>query len=216
MIVMRNLFLLPVLLCQMASGEGSFTNYLSFHLIAESIPSDVLSDGNIKPEGLKLVPTPVLSDTDFKYFDCSNHTFVVTAESAKRLASILWRLDGFDEPMRIGSGEFAYQLCGPDTPFVLIASGDPVYVGIFSTSTSSFGSSLPTVWPADHAFLPINATNDVKFIIRLRQPSPRLLAVPDNTNAWVDMREDKRILAALEKLSIQTKPPAVTNASGQP
>src|SRR5213594_3064640 len=38
--------------------------------------------------------------------------------------------------LELASGGLGYELCGPDTPFVLVASGEPVYVGVFSSPVS--------------------------------------------------------------------------------
>lgn len=211
------LLLLMNCLCLMTKAQDKSTNYLSFYLLAEAIPSDALVNTNIVPEGLRLMPTPILSDADLKEFDWSNHTFVITAEAAKRLSSNLYKMDGFDgRPFTYESGYVGYHLCGPDTPFVLVASGERVYVGIFSSSYSSSGYMVPFVWPDGPAFLSVSATNDVKFKIMITRLSPEYLAMFGFTNTWVDVREDKRILAALQKLSIRTNAPAATNATPSP
>ncbi len=206
------LIMLAICFSRMAFGGEQPTNYLSFYLLAETIPSDALVNTNIVPDGLRLMPTPILSDADLREFDWSNHTFVITAEAAKRLSSNLYKMDGFDgRPFTYESGYIGYHLCGPDTPFVLVASGERVYVGIFSSSYSSSGYMVPFVWPDGPAFLSVSATNDVKFKIMITRLSPEYLAMFGFTNTWVDVREDKRILAALQKLSIRTNAPSITN-----
>jgi hypothetical protein len=72
---------------------------------------------------LALVKEPVLSDTDILSYDFATHRFHVRQPALARLPSPpVWH-----------------------TPFVLMADGQRIYVGAFSTSLSSYSLSVPSI-----------------------------------------------------------------------
>jgi hypothetical protein len=198
----------------MAFGGEQATNYLSIFLIAREVPRDSLLYGTIKPEKENFMSTPILSDADFKSYDWTDHVFTIKAEAARRLFNERAKLRKSGAPIRRVADKTVYGFGGQDTPFLLVASGEPIYVGVFSSPLSSASYDLPTVWLAPESMsLPIGSTNDYRFIITTVKHFP---TTPGATNAWIDMRSDKRIFAALEKLSIQTNAPPATNVPAKP
>jgi hypothetical protein len=106
------------------------TNLLAFYVDVDDlgdakIPSKILVDSNVAPEGLHLMARPVLSDAEFVAWNVTNYTFVITPKAALRL----------------------YNLCAHRrVQFVLIACGEPIYRGNFDTENSSSGSRDPVIY----------------------------------------------------------------------
>src|SRR5262249_35271181 len=72
---------------------------------------------------LALVKEPVLSDADILSYDFATHRFLVRRSALSRLPSPpVWH-----------------------TPFVLVADGQRIYVGAFSTMLSSHSSPVPSI-----------------------------------------------------------------------
>lgn len=186
------IILLAVRICSLDCAGNEATNHLAIHLLSQKVSRETLRAG--KPEGLELASQPVLSDADFVSYDNVNHVFVISAESAKRLSM---KLTGHVGPTLRPTGNTGYLRNWRDTPFVLVADGERIYLGIFSTSNSStIYSRLPTVFPT-LKFGPADSTNSVRFRIELF--NPRL----DAQGPGADVRSDQRILEALKKLGLK-------------
>jgi hypothetical protein len=176
---------------------GAFTNILAFHLVVGEVPYKSLTDGKAAPDGLKLTVQPILSDADFVAWNVTNHTFVITPTAAKRVA---------------GRCE------GDVVPFVLMCDGEPIYLGIFGTWSSSFSPAVPVIltdnvlpdcfmgwtnvprdavlWTGDiteRLMAMTNATTNVTLKIDRGYPV-------NEYEGGMDKRDDKRIVAAVEKL----------------
>ena len=158
------------------------TNLISIHLVADKVPRISLVKRSPTPEGLKLTDPPILSDTDFIGWNVTNHTFVITPAAAKRLVgSCSWR----------------------EKPFVLLANGEPIYVGMFGTSVSSISAGVPTILTdsvARDCFMGItNLPTDVVRMIRQADPglTDRLLTLT-NVTTNVSLRIDAGYPGALE------------------
>ncbi len=156
-----------------AAWAGVVTNRLSFQLLAEEIPRDTLIKGAIDPNAVKLQPKPLLSGVDFVAYDTTNHYFWVTPEAARRLS--------------IGSR---------DRPFVLVALGQPIYVGVLSSPVSSTAYALPTVW-AESLVVPAENTNSVGFVV-----TRGLGRQFQGKGSGTDERNDSRILRAVKELGL--------------
>ena len=182
-------FLAILLLSQGLSRAGSITNTLAICMVAERIPRESLLHGTVKPGRLALAAEPLLCDRDFVSYDPTNHEFTVTAVAAKRLAK---RLGIAGAPALHHSGLAVYDLEWRNTPFVILASGDPVYVGVLSTPLSSHGYRLPVVMPRV-PYVEATETNAVPFHIEV---------MAERGHSWTDPRRDPRILAALRTLGL--------------
>jgi hypothetical protein len=116
---------------------------------------------------LRLDKKPVISDADILTYDFANHTLVVTRSALARMP---------DPPVW-------------HQPFVVVADGQRIYLGAFSTMVSSCGTSVPTIL-VDFR----DSTNELT--IDLGYPAPGFSDGPDP-------RSDERIrtaLAGLKKL----------------
>lgn len=106
------------------SAEPASTNVLALYLVAEEVSRNSIIDGTAKASGWQLQHPPILSDADFVSWDPLSHSFVVDPTAAKRLVGTC--LDR-------------------NAPFVLAARGEPVYLGVFWTLTSSSSSRVPVI-----------------------------------------------------------------------
>jgi hypothetical protein len=189
---MRIIALLALCFCAVGYAGEVVTNRLAVHLLDENLSRDTLRIE--KPDALRLVSPPILSDADFVRYDTATHVFAITAESAKRLSI---KLTGLVGPARRPAEDTGYLLNWRDTPFVLVADGEPIYLGMFSTPNSStIYSRSPTVFPIE-MFVPSDSTNSVKLkieLVRLGQ---------NEEGPETDLRNDKRILEAIKKLRLK-------------
>ena len=180
------------------SATAQPTNLLALYR-AKSIPLTAFAnpaasnrwDAITHPELVSVETTPLLSDTDFVSYNRTTHQFEISAEAARRLSSTL----SSAYPRTLRDGEKIYAFDGSDTPFVLFASGKPIYLGWFSSPVSSTHYSNPTIWCDEFSITPARKT-PVKFHIR---------GWEDRTNPpkkYPDVRTDKRVFEALKKLKL--------------
>jgi hypothetical protein len=185
--------LLGVIICSGLNAAEMLTNQISLHLVDPSISKSALLAGQVKVKAAKLVSQPILSDVDFISYDKTNHVFAVSVDTAKRMAERLGSAS-----TTIISGEKYYGLSWQDTPFVLVAAGEPIYLGVLSCVTSSGDYPLPSIFPQKN-LISSYSTSNVTFVITLRRgESPGLGAVNDH----LDIRSDPRILASFKKLNL--------------
>lgn len=182
----RYVLLFTVCTCFVFHSAVAATNLLSIHFVVEEVFPQWQPGSMPKPGSLTLISPPVLSDRDFVSFDSSNQTISITPEAAKRLSAKIRRGDA---PAILNGG--AYELIHYPTPFVLKASGEPIYVGAFFTPASSSSFAGPVILP-DTMFISANLTNNVIFRIKLGYPG----TLPGMT----DPRRDSRVVSAAQKL----------------
>jgi hypothetical protein len=198
--------LLTFAVCSVLHGAEVSTNHLSIHLLADKAGWN----GTAKPDGLAVMAHPILGDADFVAFDTTNDTFTHTAEAAKPLVIAL----AHREVSFVSSGETFYAWDGGDTPFVLQASGQAIYVGVFCSPFSShMYAGLPVITPCG-GFVVKTGTNAV-FQIDCGFSSPRqgadeLAIAPSgwfSTDHFLedylrktDVRKDSRIDRAVQQL----------------
>lgn len=144
------------------------TNKLAIHLATNSVSQASIISGTAKPEGIRLVPEAIISDRDLLAYDRSNHSFRLTAEATARV----------------------HEVCRKrlQTPFVLLAGGERIYVGVFTSPLSSISAAVPsiTLWFSE------SETNN--FRIERGYPAPS--ASPPEP----DPRSDARVLRAINTL----------------
>lgn len=188
---------------QALPGAEGDTNCIAIYLLDRPLaqPWPKLDTAHIKD--LRPVSPPVLADEDFLSFDTTNHSFVVSGASAKRLALTIWSLARKDAP---GWGEqvpFVYhtgefELIPVPAPFVLHAGGKPIYAGAFYTSASSAGFSGPVIM-AEETFIKTNVSNSARFSFWIQAGYPVALS------GTPDPRNDSRIASAVQKLLARRK-----------
>jgi len=143
----------------------------------------------VPADRIPLAGPPLLADKDFLSYNLTNHTFTVSAATAKRLAVSL----DPENPYKMASGEFVFWIGSPPRSFVLCAFGKPIYEGHFTSGYSSMVYRGPTIW-CTHSFLTSNDVANVSFAIH---PS----SWPPGAND-PDRRADKEIIRALKKLKL--------------
>ena len=190
----HNLLLIQVLFLTWVTGikAGDFTNRVGMYVVTNEVLRDALVNGTARAKEMTWAPTPVISDGDFVAFDATNHVLTVTADGAKRLAKAMMRRE---TPSVTGRGVVGYHLDGPDTPFVLVISGEPIYVGVFSSPISSTMYSSPVIWPS-LPFVPEDSTNTIR--LRLRFQKLKNDGSESTTNPW----DDPRFLSAIKSLGL--------------
>jgi len=176
-----------LLACVLRASEPS-TNLLSIWLVDAKLSHPWPTNLTSKPDDLKLISPPVLADHDFVSFDVTNYSFVVTAGAAKRLVRSIWDLERSSPTILVGG---AYELIPWPAPFVIKASGEPVYGGAFYTDIASLGFDGPVIL-ADSMFISNSLTANVTFHIAL--------GYPGTFPGTPDPRLDRRIVSAAQKL----------------
>lgn len=169
------------------------TEYLSIYLLANKADEQAALSGQADRTKITLEPQPILVDHDFTAYDTKTGEFFVKAEAAKGLCHELKEKMGknkFTEPRMHGNLGLGYGFDYSDTPFVLKAMHERVYTGVFSTTLSSRTYGCPVVMPVD-MFIPANSTNEEAF-------------------GFAPAFEDKRIVAAVGKLSLITNRPSLS------
>jgi hypothetical protein len=175
-------------------------------------------DAPPEPCSLQIFAEPILSDVDFVGFDLTNQTFGITPQGATRLCLKLWELMRKEHPGSPGCGDTpyvywneTYDLIPTDTPFVLMASGEPIYAGWFYTMASAITPPGPLV-EAETPFVSVNLATNVWFRIEPGRIAPPRSAVTsillaqfarrpsDLEVKLADVRGDRRIVIAVQKL----------------
>ncbi len=165
------------------------TNRLAIYLPADDIPVRSLLEGKLNPGTVKLSAQPVIADADFVAYDRTNHTLEVTLGAAERLVKRLQMQLGLKPGATLSRNKVLEFLVRGmrDTPFVLVAFGRPVYVGVFTTLLSAHMFRLvPRVRCLD---LPGWDVEDPR--------SVRLLVLPAS-----GIHDDTKMLEALRSLGL--------------
>jgi hypothetical protein len=148
------------------------TNSLAIYLVLVpgEVPYRSIEEGTATSTGLKLEVPVLLSDKDFVAYNTTNYTFVITPDAAQRV------------------GERCHD---NQTPFVVVACGEPIYLGVFTSRYSSLSSGVPTI-RVDDCIRKGNQTN-VSLKVDRGYPS-------DGFGGGPDRRGDQRIISAARKL----------------
>lgn len=146
------------------------TNQLAIHLVAEEVPWKAVVDGTVAPSGLKLMPKPIIADADLLAYNASNHTVTVTRAAARRMVEAL------DAKLQV--------------PFVLLACGEPIYVGVLTTYLSSTSSGVPAILTDP---LLSGRSSKARFTIDRAYPAAGF-------GRGEDPRGDTRVISAIERL----------------
>ena len=145
---------------------------------------------------LKVISPPVIADSDFVSFDTISHKFVIKPDAAKRLSQSIWELgkkdapNWGDVPTILPGG--VHELIPVPVPFVIKASGQPIYAGAFWTPISSSSYYGPTIHAATFA-IRTNLTKNVEF------------SIEPGSSRVTDLRGDSKIALAAEKLFAHEK-----------
>ncbi len=184
--VMKYCYILLLFLACCGRNVAKPTNYLSIYLLANKADVEAALSGQANLADISLEPEPILADHDFTSYDTKSGEFFLKAEAAKRLSHKLSPAV-FPEPRVHGGLGLGYSF-DSSAPFVLEAMEQRIYVGVFSSTYSSRTYGCPVVMAVNH-FIPASSTNDVGF-------------------GFAPAFDDKRIPAAVAKLSIITNRPS--------
>jgi hypothetical protein len=161
-----------LLVSTFAHAAEAFTNQLAMHLLADR--GAWVSIRTTKPEGLNLKAKPIISDGDFVTFDVTNQTFTTTADAGQRL-----------------NGLFNTSL--QPIAFVLVASGEPIYIGMFEPEFKAYYSlnfNVPVV-----KIDPLLHTNGAFWIE----------TIPNKSAQETNVLNDPRIISAVQKMFAHEK-----------
>jgi hypothetical protein len=159
------------------------TSILAINFLLNDPPRGWSCDSD--PRGLKVETPPILSDHDFVEWNLTNHTFVITAGAAERVAQRCYERD---------------------VPFVLSCCGQAVYAGMFTTMLSSSAKDCPVILTDSIKMTQVPndmllkfggcaiGTSNVTLVIGRSYPAT------DVPSLAADKRDDKRIVAAVRKL----------------
>ena len=171
------------------------TNTLAIFLI--EAPPNALTGTTFEPRSIKLSEKPLLADRDFVRYDKQNHTFSVTADSARAMAKPLdpsitpHTLADSTKVLLLSAGEWRGR------PFALLAQGEIIYIGCFHNMYSSFAP-----FPLPKISLPKTVSLESKDPVTFEIELPGQPETTDKSTAPKDPRSDPRILRALERLGL--------------
>lgn len=159
---------------------------LAIYLPNKPIPLDSMFYKELKVEDFQAQGPPLFSAQDFISYDIKSHRFKVTAEAARRFSTRLV------SPPALRNGKEEFDLAGvPDQAFIMVAMGQPVYVGVIAGHSTSFKYAVPVLMSEKYGF---SGANDVTFVIKRE-----LLPEPYNGE---DIRSDQRIQSAAKSLGL--------------
>ena len=163
----RNLILLAIVaLCSVRGAET--TNSFGIYLTSEPVDKRIIAYGRGDWSRIRLSEFPLISAADIVSYDLRSHALRLRSEALARM------------PRPSVEG----------TPFVVVASGQRVYLGVFTSSDSSREFAVPNIM-VDRRVLVTNQISDILVIER------------GSLGTAPDPRGDQRIktvLAALHKL----------------
>jgi len=150
-------------------GRTETTNSFGIYLIAEPVDNRIIAYGKGEWSRLRLAEPPLISATDIVSYDFAEHAMRLRPEAIARI------------PRPPVEG----------TPFVVAANGERIYLGVFTTGSSSMSFAVPSI-TVDRQWLVTNQPPDT-LVIERAYPSPRFGVGPDP-------RGDQRIRTALKAL----------------
>ena len=164
------ILLAAVALCAVCRAQK--TNSFSIYLPSEPVDRRITAYGKGDWSRIRLAETPLISAADILSYDFADHSMRLRSEALARIP----------RPPVWG------------TPFVVVANGQPIYLGVFMTGDSSMSFAVPRIM-TDRRVLVTNQAPDI-LVIERASPRPSFGVGPDP-------RGDQRIqtaLAALHKL----------------
>jgi len=167
----RTLILLAIMaLC--GAGRAESTNAFGIYLLDEPADQRLTTRGQGDWSRLRLATSPVISAADLVSYDLANHVIKLRPEVLAKI------------PRPPVAGK----------PFVVVADGQRIYLGVFTSSLSSMTFAVPSITVDRRLFTPDQPQDTL--VIERAYPQPAFGVGPDP-------RGDQRIktaLAALHKL----------------
>lgn len=153
-------------------GRGGTADVFAIYLAAEPVDGRMTGYGKGDWSNLRLSASPLIAGDDIISYDLSTHSVRLRREALARIPS---------PPVH-------------GTPFVVVAQGHRVYLGVFVTIASSRSFAVPAIVVDRYVMDPTRSRDTL--VIERSYPSPEFGVGPDP-------RGDERIktaLAALRKL----------------
>lgn len=150
-------------------GWAETTNTFGIYLTADPVDSRITVDGTGDWSKVALQPRPIISAADIISYDRTRHAMKLRPEVFARL------------PKPSVNG----------TPFVAMAGGEKIYLGVFTTPVSSLSFAVPTILP-DARMIDTNLPADT-LVIQRRYPTAAF-------GKGEDPRDDQRIISVLWNL----------------
>jgi hypothetical protein len=101
------------------------SNSFGLYLPAEALPAPVLLHGTNDLSRIRLAATPVISDADIVSYDLAQHLMRLRPDAIERISRLLTKR--------------------PNSAFVAVADGAPVYLGVFARFDSLELFGVPTI-----------------------------------------------------------------------
>lgn len=158
---------LLLLLVTIATGSATTTNKFAIYLTAEPVDPAILSNGKGDWKTIQLAEAPLFTEADIVSYDFTDHVVRFRPGSIERI------------PPPSVSG----------IPFVVIANGEKIYLGVFMTCLSSFSRAVPSIVVDE---LAVSFECGPRTELRISRSYPT-----QTTNDAPDPRSDARIKEAL-------------------
>lgn len=162
-----SILLLMVALCSGCRAET--TNSFGIYLTSEPVDKRITASGRGDWSRIRLSESPLISAADIVSYDLWGHAIRLRSEALARI------------PRPSVEG----------TQFVVVANGQRIYLGVFTTCASSMSFAVPSIM-VDRRVLVTNQAPDI-LVIERAYPQPSFGVGPDP-------RGDQRIKAALSAL----------------
>jgi hypothetical protein len=152
--------------------ESGSTNAFAIYLVAEKVDRAIIAYGRGDWTRFQLAKEPIISEKDILSYNFANHTLVLTPEAAQRIPR---------RPL-------------PEVPFIVMAGGQRIYLGVFNSMFSSSSTAVPTITVEEGTLGTNQQANS--FLIKRAYAGPEFALGPDR-------RSDPRIRAALGAINFQ-------------
>jgi hypothetical protein len=151
------------------SGKGEATNSFGIYLTVEAVDRRITGYGQGNWSHIRLLESPLISATDIISYNFMEHSMRLRPEALAKI------------PRPPVEG----------TPFIVVANGQRIYLGVFVTSISSMSFAVPTI-VVDRQALVTNQRPDT-LVIQRAYPQPSFGIGPDP-------RGDQRVKTVLNTL----------------
>ena len=162
-----SILLVVVALCSGCRAET--TNSFGIYLPSDPVDRGITAHGKGDWSQIRLSEPPLISAADIVSYDFADHSIRLRSETLAKIP----------RPPVAG------------TPFVVVADGQRIYLGVFTTCVSSMSFAVPSIM-VDRRVLETNQAPDI-LVIERAYPQPSFGVGPDP-------RGDQRIKAALAAL----------------
>ena len=116
-------FILFLMMTITSVCRGAITNSFGIYLTAKPVDARIMAGGKGDWSSVRLAGSPIISDADILVYDFTNHLMTLKPEAFRHI------------PRPDASG----------IPFVVVANGERIYLGVFMTGLSSMSIAVPSI-----------------------------------------------------------------------